>query len=228
MIAEYWADGPHSELPPGHWTLFAEFVSRRDGHTFDDDVKMFFLVGNAVFDAGIGCWEAKRFYDSERPITAIHFLFKGRRVPQTVVQVVVLVNHEDWLPYQPATFITPPFPEYTSGHSTFSAAAAEVLKRFTGSDALGADVTFPARSGRVEPGFAPKHDVTLSWATFSEAADEAGLSRRLGGIHFLDGDFRGRAMGRTIGCTVWQKAQSYIQGNPPPAESCDCDRHGCP
>ncbi len=60
MIAEYWADGPRSELPPGHWTLFAEFVSRRDGHTFDQDVQMFFLLGNAVFDAGIGCWDTKR------------------------------------------------------------------------------------------------------------------------------------------------------------------------
>jgi hypothetical protein len=228
MIAEYWADGPRSELPPGHWTLFAEFVSRRNGHTFDEDVKMFFTVGNAVFDAGIGCWETKRFYDSERPITAIRFLFKGRRIPQTVpFKGVKLVKGEDWLPYQPLTFITPPFPEYTSGHSTFSAAAAEVLKRFTGDDALGAAVTFPAGSGRLEPGFAPKRDVTLKWATFSEAADQAGLSRRLGGIHFVEGDFRGRAMGRKIGCTVWQKAQTYINGNPPPADSCNCDRRGC-
>ncbi len=230
MIAEYWADGPHSELPPGHWTLFAEFVSRRDGHSFDEDVKMFFTVGNAVFDAGIGSWEAKRFYDSERPITAVHFLFEGKKIPNTVpFEGVKLVTGDDWKPYQPDTFITPPFPEYTSGHSTFSAAAAEVLKRLTGGDALGAEVTFPAGSGRLEPGFAPQKDVTLSWDTFSDAADEAGLSRRLGGIHFLEGDLRARAMGRKVGCVVWQKAQSYINGNPPPAESCElCDRKGCP
>jgi hypothetical protein len=71
MIAEYWADGPHSELPPGHWNLFARFVSHRDRLGLDDDVKLFFAVGNAVFDAGIALWECKRFYDSERPITAI-------------------------------------------------------------------------------------------------------------------------------------------------------------
>src|SRR5262249_28184191 len=160
-------------------------------------------------------------YDSERPITAIRFVFRGRSVFQTVpFQGVKLVRGEDWLPYQPATFITPPFPEYTSGHSTFSAAAAEVLKRFTGSDAFGASAMFPAGSGRVEPGYAPAHDVTLSWATFSQAADEAGLSRRLGGIHFMEADFRAREMGRKIGCTVWQKAQTYINANPPPAESC--------
>src|SRR5262249_57424830 len=79
-IAEYWADGPHSELPRGHWTLFAEYVSARDHHTFDQDVPLFFMVGTAVMDAGIATWEAKRFYDSERPITAIRFLKRGKKV----------------------------------------------------------------------------------------------------------------------------------------------------
>ena len=115
------------------------------------------------------------------------------------------------------------------GHSTFSAASAEVLKRFTGSDAFGASVTFRARHGPSRAGVAPKDTTTLSWDTFSAAADEAGISRRLGGIHYLEGDLRARAMGRKIGCVVWQKAQTYIQGNPPPAESCgNCDRYGCP
>jgi len=53
MIAEYWANGPHSELPPGHWDLFAQFVSARDQHTVDDDAKMFFALTNAISDAGI-------------------------------------------------------------------------------------------------------------------------------------------------------------------------------
>src|SRR5262249_7076251 len=76
-IAEYFADGPGSEFPPGHWALFAQVVSRRDGHTLDDDVKMFFALGNAVLDAGICAWDAKRAYDSVRPISAIHFLYAG-------------------------------------------------------------------------------------------------------------------------------------------------------
>ncbi len=190
---------------------------------------MFFILGNAVFDAGIGCWDTKIFYDSQRPITSIRFLFQGRQIWNTVpFEGVKPVKGDEWLPYQPPNFITPPFAEYTSGHSTFSAAAAEVLKRFKGSDALGASVTFEPGSGRLEPGFAPARKITLSWDTFSAAADEAGLSRRLGGIHFLEGDLRARAMGRKIGCVVWQKAQTYIQGNPPPAESCDCNRYGCP
>jgi len=216
MIAEYWADGPHSELPPGHWTLFAEFVSRRDQHTFDQDVQLFFEVGNAVFDAGIAVWECKRFYDSERPITAIRFLKAGKKILATVpFQGKQVINGEDWLPYQPSTFITPPFPEYLSGHSAFSAAGAEILKRFTGSDDFGASVTLPAGSSRVEPGLTPQADVTLSWASFSEAADQAGISRRYGGIHFEEGDLLARLLGREVGGVVWDKAQSYILGTAP-------------
>ncbi|HEY3125036.1 MAG TPA: vanadium-dependent haloperoxidase [Thermoanaerobaculia bacterium] len=216
VIVEYWADGPRSELPPGHWTLFAEFVSRRDGHTFDQDVQLFFELGNAVFDAGIAVWECKRFYDSERPITAIHFLKAGKKILATVpFQGKQVINGEDWLPYQPPTFITPPFPEYISGHSAFSAASAEILKRFTGSDEFGASVTVPAGSSRVEPGLTPPTDVTLSWVSFSEAADQAGLSRRLGGIHFEEGDLRARFLGRQVGKAVWEKAQSYVNGTAP-------------
>ncbi len=79
---------------------------------------------------------------------------------------------------------TPPFPEYSSGHSNFSAAGAEILKRFTHSDRFGALVTLCAGSSRVEPGAAPASDITLSRSTFSDAAVQAGLSRRYGGIHF--------------------------------------------
>ena len=77
MIAEYWANGPHTELLSGHWDLFAQFVSNRDEHNVDEDVKMFFVMTNAIFDAGIAAWDAKRSFDSVRPVTAIPFLFQG-------------------------------------------------------------------------------------------------------------------------------------------------------
>src|SRR5207302_264078 len=85
MIAEYWADGPRSELPPGHWDLLAQYVSRRDRngerrHDLDADVKLFFALTNAIFDAGICCWDNKRAFDSVRPITAIRYLFRGQHV----------------------------------------------------------------------------------------------------------------------------------------------------
>ena len=80
MIAEYWSDGPNSEQPPGHWALFAQFVSQRDHHTLDDDVKMFFVLSNAILDAGIAAWDTKRAYDSVRPVTAIPFVFRSKTI----------------------------------------------------------------------------------------------------------------------------------------------------
>jgi hypothetical protein len=215
IIAEYWADGPASELPPGHWCLFGQFVSRRDSHGLDTDVQLFFALSNAVLDAGIAAWDAKRAFDSVRPVTAIQYLYRGKQVrawggPDQGTRTIV---GEDWQPYQAPTVVTPPFPEFFSGHSTFSAAAAEVLQRFTGSDAFGASVTIPAGGSRFEPGLVPADDVTLAWETFSEGADEAGLSRRYGGIHFEQGDLVGRAVGRLVGAQVWDRAQAYITGS---------------
>jgi hypothetical protein len=214
VIAEYWADGPSSELPPGHWTLFAEVVSARDRHTLDQDVKMFFAMTNAVFDAGISVWHFKRFYDYVRPVTAVHFLFAGQQVRAWAGPGLGtrLINGADWKPYQPLTFVTPPFAEYVSGHSTFSASAAKVLQLFTGSDRFGHSVTIPAGQSFVEQGLVPASDVTLRWRTFSDAADEAGISRRYGGIHFIDGDIQARKMGRKIGKQAWRKALTYFHG----------------
>jgi hypothetical protein len=215
MVAEYWADGPHSELPPGHWDLFAQFVSRRDRKGLDADVKLFFALTNAIFDASICCWDNKRAFDSVRPITAIRYLFRGQQVrawggPYRGPQ---LINGEDWFPYQAATFPTPPFPEYSSGHSTFSAAGAEILRLFTGSERFGASVTFAAGSSKFETGAVPAHDVTLRWATFREAADQAGMSRRYGGIHFEHADLDGRKAGRLAAQQAWAKSMSYFNGD---------------
>jgi hypothetical protein len=206
VIAEYWADGPASELPPGHWTLFAEFVSDRDHHTLDQDVKMFFAMTNAVFDASIASWDAKRYFDYVRPVTAIHYLFAGKPVQSWQGTI----DGADWKPYQAATVVTPPFPEYISGHSIFSAAAAETLKSFTKSDNFGGSVTIKAGTSRVEPGVVPANDTVLFWATFSDAADEAGISRRFGGIHFIQGDLVSRQLGRVVGKQAWKKTLQYF------------------
>jgi hypothetical protein len=216
MIAEYWADGPSSETPPGHWCLFGQFVSARDHHTIDDDVKMFFVLTNALLDASIAAWDAKRAFDSVRPVTAIHYLFHGQTVRAWGGRFkgAQTVPGEEWQPYQPVVMsMTPPFPEFISGHSTFSAAAAEILKRFTGSDNFGASVTFDPGRSKVEPGLTPRTEIILSWRTFSSAAYEAGLSRRLCGIHFADGDHYGRITGKKVGEQAWQKAWMLMNGN---------------
>jgi hypothetical protein len=209
-IAEYWADGPGTETPPGHWCLLAQEVSARDGHGLDEDVKLFFALTGALHDAAVVCWEAKRAYDSVRPISAIRFLFAGREVLAWGGPGLGRrrIRGEQWRPY----IATPPFPEYPSGHSTFSAAAAQVLVRFTGSDRLGASATIPAGSSRVEPGSTPAADVVLSWPTFTDAADQAGRSRRYGGIHFRDGDLVGRVLGGMVGARAWEAAAELFAG----------------
>ncbi|HEY6148149.1 MAG TPA: vanadium-dependent haloperoxidase, partial [Thermoanaerobaculia bacterium] len=210
VTAEYWADGPTSEFPPGHWALFAQYVSRRDGHSLDDDVKMFFALGNGLLDASICAWDAKRAFDYVRPVTAIRFLYRGQTVRGwggPGAGTVTMLG-ENWRPYQVASVVTPPFPEFCSGHSIFSATSAQILAAFTGSDSFGYSVTIRAGSSAAEPGIVPASDVTFSWPTFSSAADDAGMSRRYGGIHFRSGDLAARAAGRTVGAIVWQKAKS--------------------
>lgn len=212
MIAEYWANGPGTELPPGHWALFGQFVSQRDHHTIGQDAKMFFALCNAMFDAGIAAWDAKRAFDSVRPVTAIPFLLAGQKISAWggTFQGTQEIDGAQWIPYQQSRFPTPPFPEYVSGHSAFSAAGAEILSRLTGSDFFGNSVTLDAGSSSIEPGMTPANSVTLSWTTFREAANEAGMSRRYGGIHFELGDLAGRLTGRLAAARAWRRAQFYF------------------
>jgi hypothetical protein len=214
MIAEYWADGPKSELPPGHWDLFAQFVSARDHNGVDSDVKLFFALTNAIFDGSIVAWDAKRSFDSSRPVTVIPYLLHGQQIRAWggPFHGTVEMDGAEWTPYQLDTFPTPPFPEYISGHSTFSAAAAEILKLFTGCDRFGGSVTFPVGSSKVEPGLTPAQPVTLFWSTFTHAANQAGISRRYGGIHFKAADLAGRAAGRLVADQAWEKAVSFWSG----------------
>jgi hypothetical protein len=174
VIAEYWADGPSSELPPGHWAWFAQFVSQRDNNTVDQDAKMFFAMTNAILDASIVSWEAKRFFDYVRPVTAIHVLFNGQQIPAWAGPGLgtQMILRNTWKPYQASNIVTPPFSEYISGHSIFSMAGATVLKLFTGSDVFGHGVTIAAGSSRVEPGLVPAINTRLTWANFSDAAND--------------------------------------------------------
>jgi hypothetical protein len=214
MISEYWADGPNSEQPPGHWALLAQFISVRDRHTMDDDAKMFFALTNAMFDAGIAAWDAKRTYDSVRPVTAVSLLFRGKAIRAWggPGKGTIEMDGSQWAPYQLATSPTPPFPEYVSGHSTFSAAAARTLALWTGSDRFGGSATLPKGSSKIEPGLTPAQAVLLRWETFTSAAEEAGASRLYGGIHFRIADTVGRELGRRVTEKAWEKAQRYIGG----------------
>jgi hypothetical protein len=182
---------------------------------------MFLALGNAILDASIESWGTKTLYDSVRPITAVHFLKNNQKVrawagPYLGTQ---LINGQDWQLYQAATVVTPPFPEYYSGHSVFSAAGAEILTQFTRSPLFGDCFTQAAGTSRVEPGLTPQSPMTLCWPTFKDAANQAGISRRYGGIHFIPGDLAGRVMGQLIGAIDFQYAQSFFNGERRPRET---------
>jgi hypothetical protein len=163
-----------------------------------------------------GAWDARRACDSVRPITAVRYLLHGQTISgygaQGPAGGLRLIQGQSWIPYQPMMFPTPAFPEYVSGHSAFSAAAAQVLRSFTGSDRFGASCTKPARSMVIESG-APQAEVVLQWPSFSAAAAQAGLSRIYGGIHVESGNTAGQTIGQLVGRQAFARAQALWLGN---------------
>jgi hypothetical protein len=218
MIAEYWSGGEYTEQGLGHWMRFAQWISQRDHHALDDDVKMFFALGNAMLDASVATWDAKRAYDSVRPVTAIPLLFRGKTIRAWggPGKGPVEMDGGKWIPYQLVTSPTPPFPEYVSETSTYSAAAATILRRYTGSDRFGDSVNLSVGSSKIEPGITPARPVTLRWNTFTDAANEAGISGRYGGINFRSADIAGQLLGRAVASQAWSKTLSYLDGTARP------------
>jgi Domain of unknown function (DUF6851)/VCPO second helical-bundle domain len=280
VMAEFWADGPRSETPPGHWNVLANLASDElapdlriggSGQAVDRlewDVKLYFALNGAVHDAAIAAWGLKGYYDSVRPISMIRYMgglgqssdpdlpsydAEGLPLVPGLIELITnettapggrhaaLAGHEGeiairawtgnpenpkteiggvdwilattWVPYQLPTFVTPAFPGYASGHSSFSRAAAEVLTAFTGSEYFPGGVsgyTIPAGDLKFEEG--PTTDIRLEWATYYDASDQAGQSRLWGGIHIEADDFNGRRIGSTCGISAWALAQRYYDG----------------
>jgi hypothetical protein len=167
-IALFWADGAGTETPPGHWNSIAQIIAAARGTTLEQNARLFALLNIAMADAAICSWDAKYTYHFWRPVTAIAFA-----EPQL-----------NWMSF----IVTPPFPDYTSGHSTFSAAAATVLPLFFGTE----DLPFTTGSDFL-PG------VFRSFSTCQDAAEEAALSRIYGGIHFRSASEDGLQAGSGIG-----------------------------
>lgn len=280
VVAEFWADGPDSETPPGHWNTLANEVTdspsfqRRIGGTgpvldeLEWDVKLYFALNASVHDAAIAAWCCKKRYDYIRPISSIrymgglgqssdpngpsyhtnglplipglielvtaqtaatgqkHFgLVPGRMAiyawggepadPATEFTGTKWIHADTWLPYQRDTFVSPAFAGYVSGHSAFSRAAAEVLTRMTGTSYFpGGLGTFHApRNTYLQFEDGPSVDITLQWATYYDASDEAGKSRLYGGIHVPIDDGPGRIMGSTCGIRAWNRASKYFDGS---------------
>ncbi|HYH67721.1 MAG TPA: vanadium-dependent haloperoxidase [Urbifossiella sp.] len=171
-VAFFWADGDGTVTPPGHWNRIAQTVAAARRLSTAETARLFALLNLALADAAVVCWEGKFRYDVWRPVTAL------READPT------------WTPLLP----TPPFPAYTSGHSSFSGAAAAVLAGFFGTD----EVAFTATSEGL-PG------VRRAYKGFSQAAAEAGMSRVYGGIHWQFDNTAGLACGREVGEQVLRR-----------------------
>jgi hypothetical protein len=210
-IIEFMRDGPRSTGQAGHWLKFAQMVSVRDKNNLDRDVKLYFAVGNTAMDAFIACWETKRFYDSARPWTLVRYYYKGQQIkgwcgPDKGCNPIPA---EKWHPYSPQDFVSPPFPAYTSGHSTVSGACAKVLELFTGSDRFGE--TEIRRPGIITE--TPGDPISLPLPTFTATADMAGISRVLGGYHIQADNIEGLKMGRDIAKYLWSDVfTKYFDG----------------
>ena len=228
-VVEFMREGPHSTGQSGHWLQFAQDVSRRDHQTLDQDVKLFFAVGNVVMDAFIACWEAKRLYDTSRPYWWARMYYKGKEIDAWAGpgKGVVRMPGERWRPFSPDVFVTPPFPGYTSGHATASGAASRTLELFTGSDRFGAvaiqsagwmtepdasTAQMQARNGTLARDLPESKEVRLYLPSFTATAEMAAVSRLWGGYHIRTDNEEGLILGRRIAMYSWPKYRAYFEG----------------
>jgi membrane-associated phospholipid phosphatase len=180
-IARFWAAGAGTATPPGMWNTFAQDQARATGLSTTQTAKLLAVLNVAMADAGIACWDSKYVYDMWRPVTAIRKAdLDGNAATEQDAAWTSLIG-------------TPPFPTYTSGHSTFSAAAAEVMSAF-----FGASKAFSGTSDGLV-------GVTRSWTSFRQAAVEAGDSRVYGGIHFRFDSTEGINCGKQVGVVALQR-----------------------
>jgi hypothetical protein len=214
MIAEYWSDTPDGNSAPLRWNEFAQWISARDHHALDDDVKMFFALNNALLDTGIAVWDIKRHTDSARPITAIQLLFHGQRLRAWggPGKGTIDLDGGQWMPYQPTGSPAPDSPEYVAEQSAFSGAAAVILESWSRGIEFGDSISFAKGSSTIETGLVPMKTITLKLETFQSAVLQAGLASQYGGMNFPNSDIAGQKVGRTVGAKAWSKAQMYFEG----------------
>lgn len=186
-IAKFWADGGGTATPPGHWNIIASDITASRNLSLLESARSFALINFAMADAGITAWDAKYEYDLWRPIDAI-------RKADTDGNAAT-VKDVNWTPL----LVTPSFPSYTSGHSTFSGAAASVLSSLFGSNVAFKAWADPGSTGQWPPSSDVSSLASRTFSSFSQAAEEAGISRIYGGIHYSFDNTAGLSSGNSVG-----------------------------
>ena len=209
-LVEFMRDGPQSVQQAGHWLKFAQDVSRRDNHTLDQDVKMYFYNQIVAMDSFIASWDSKMFYDYARPYALVHEYYSNQKIKAWGGEGkgMMEIDGSEWRPYSPEIFLCPPFPSYVSGHSTFSGGCGEALKLWTGSDEFGSTAELVA-GAMTEPDNLGD-TITLIFPTFTAAAEMAGTSRVLGGYHIQSDNIAGLELGRNVAKEAWSFYKKHI------------------
>jgi len=176
QIAVFWSDFNYTATPPGHWQEIATGLSTNFGLSLAENARLSALLSLAQADAAIVTWEGKYRHNFWRPITAIHRADEDSNA--------ATLPDTNWNSY----LTSPPFPEYPSGHSSFSRASATVLAAYYGTDTLSFDATSDSLPG-----------IVRSFTSLSACADEVGMSRIYGGIHFMSANVAGKASGAEVG-----------------------------
>lgn len=181
-IAFFWEDGPTSVTPPGRWQLIGQQLAARYRLSLVDSARLFALLSMTQSDGAIVAWDTKYAYNHWRPITGI--------AKADVDGNVLTEPDAGWVPLIP----TPPFPAYTSGHSTFSGGSAELLELLFNDTTIAIDLQTPN-----PPIWAPEiAGKVRSFSSLRDAAEEAGLSRIYGGIHWQYDNTAGLMAGRAV------------------------------
>jgi hypothetical protein len=178
QIAKYWSDGAGTYTPSGQWNDIADQIAQQQGNGLAQDARLLAELNVALADAGIAAWNTKYTFNAWRPDTVIQSANSFTNAG--------IIQDPNWQPL----IIDPPFPEYVSGHSTYSAAAADILTSFFGS-------TYAF--GYTDSSLGSLPGVTRSYTSFTQAAQEAGESRIYGGIHFEFSNQDGLATGQQVG-----------------------------
>ena len=183
-IALFWEDGPWGITQPGHFLYIAMQLLQDRELAFIDLARAFALVGMTQCDASIAVWDNKYHHDILRPETAIR-----ARAPAFGNADPRVVREPRWRSYIP----TPEFPAYTSGHSAFGAAAAEIIALVHGRD----DIAFSGQSPD-QVLWPQLRGVTRHWSSLTHMAEENGLSRIHGGVHWEKDNTESLKIGRAI------------------------------
>jgi hypothetical protein len=183
LSTAFWSDDLGTCTPPGHWNMIAQDLARRYELSVPDAARLFALLNIATADSAVACWDAKFFYSTWRPETAIRDL-EPKLNPHWN-------PHADFIPLM----ASPAFPSYISGHSTFSASASRLLERFFGTDEIEFTTTSDGLPGAVR-----------SFKRLSEAREEIGMSRVYGGIHTMSDNIEGQKCGIKIADWVFENA----------------------